>query len=89
MTELSFTGKEFAYNHHLSVPFRPLIPHPDKGIGEVALDGNLIVQGDNLVALKALMPMYAGDVDCVYIDPPYNTAKSDCLRCWRLSETPA
>ncbi len=73
MTELSFKGKEFVYNHHLSVPFRPLIPHPDKGIGDVALDGNLIVQGDNLVALKALMPMYAGKVDCIFIDPPYNT----------------
>lgn len=73
MTELSFKGKEFVYNHHLSVPFRPLIPHADKGIGDVALDGNLIVQGDNLVALKALMPMYAGKVDCIFIDPPYNT----------------
>ena len=73
MTELSFKGKEFVYNHHLSVPFHPLVPHPDKGIGEVALDGNLIVQGDNLKALKALMPMYAGKVDCIFIDPPYNT----------------
>ncbi len=77
MTELSFKGKEFVYNHHLSVPFHPLVPHPEKGIGDVALDGNLIVQGDNLKALKALMPMYAGKVDCVYIDPPYNTGKSD------------
>ncbi len=73
MTELSFKGKEFVYNHHLSVPFRPLVPQPDKGIGDVALDGNLIVQGDNLHALKALLPMYAGRVDCIFIDPPYNT----------------
>ena len=73
MTELSFKGKEFVYNHHLSVPIRPLVPHADKGIGEVALDGNLIVHGDNLHALKALLPMYAGKVDCVFIDPPYNT----------------
>lgn len=73
MTELSFKGKEFVYNHHLSVPFHPLEPHPEKGIGDVALDGNLIVQGDNLKALKALMPMYAGKVDCIFIDPPYNT----------------
>jgi hypothetical protein len=35
--------------------------------------GNLIVQGDNLVALKALLPYYAGQVKCIYIDPPYNT----------------
>lgn len=73
MTELNFKGKEFVYNHHLSVPFHPLEPQADKGIGEVAFDGNLIVQGDNLKALKALMPMYAGKVDCIFIDPPYNT----------------
>ncbi|WP_353402679.1 site-specific DNA-methyltransferase [Pseudophaeobacter arcticus] len=73
MTEINFKGKEFVYNHHLSVPFHPLVPHADKGVGEVAFDGNLIVQGDNLKALKALMPMYAGKVDCIFIDPPYNT----------------
>jgi adenine-specific DNA-methyltransferase len=47
--------------------------HADKGIGRARLDGNLIVQGDNLHALKALLPMYAGKVDCIFIDPPYNT----------------
>ena len=73
MTELNFKGKEFVYNHHLAVPFRPLVPQAEKGIGPVALDGNLIVQGDNLHALKALLPMYAGKVDCIFIDPPYNT----------------
>ncbi len=73
MTELVFKGKEFVYNHHLSVPFHPLEPQPDNGIGEVALDGNLIIQGDNLKALKALLPLYAGKVDCIFIDPPYNT----------------
>ncbi len=75
MTELNFKGKEFVYNHHLAVPFHPLEPHPDKGIGEVALDGNLIVHGDNLKALKALMPTHAGKINCIYIDPPYNTGK--------------
>ncbi len=73
MTELNFKGKEFVYNHHLSVPFRPLVMHADRGIGERSLDGNLIIQGDNLHALKALLPLYAGKVDCVFIDPPYNT----------------
>ncbi|MDR4126686.1 site-specific DNA-methyltransferase [Yanghanlia caeni] len=73
MTELSFKGKEFVYNHHLSVPFRPLVPDETKGIGPVALDGNLIIHGDNLHALKALLPLYAGKVDCIFIDPPYNT----------------
>jgi adenine-specific DNA-methyltransferase len=73
MTELVFKGKEFVWNHHLAVPFRPLEMHADKGIGAARLDGNLIVQGDNLHALKALLPMYAGKVDCIFIDPPYNT----------------
>ena len=73
MTELSFKGKEFVYNHHLAVPFRPLVPDADKGIGPVDLAGNLIIHGDNLHALKALLPTHAGKVDCIFIDPPYNT----------------
>jgi adenine-specific DNA-methyltransferase len=50
-----------------------LVPNPKKGIGPVALDGNLVIHGDNLHALKALLPFYAGKVDCIFIDPPYNT----------------
>lgn len=73
MTELSFKGKEFVYNHHLAVPFRTLVPDEAKSIGPVALDGNLVIHGDNLHALKALLPLYAGKVDCIFIDPPYNT----------------
>lgn len=77
MPELQFKGKEFVYNHHLSVPFRPLVPDAAKSIVEAGhaarLDGNLVIHGDNLHALKALLPMYAGKVDCIYIDPPYNT----------------
>lgn len=73
MSELHFKGKEFVYNHHLSVPFQPLVMDAKKGIGEPSLAGNLIIQGDNLHALKALLPLYAGKVDCVFIDPPYNT----------------
>jgi hypothetical protein len=56
VTELNFKGKEFVYNHHLAVPFRPLVPDAVKGIGPVALDGNLVIHGDNLHALKALLP---------------------------------
>ncbi len=82
VTELVFKGKEFVWNHHLAVPFRPLVPDASKGIGEVRFDGNLIIQGDNLHALKALMPMYAGKVDCIFIDPPYNTGNED----WRYND---
>lgn len=73
MPELSFKGKEFVFNHHLAVPHRPLVPDPAKSIGDPRLDGNLIIHGDNLHALKSLLPMYAGKVDCIFIDPPYNT----------------
>ena len=73
MSELNFKGKEFVYNHHLTVPHRPLVPDTDKSIGAARLDGNLIIQGDNLHALKSLLPMYANKVDCIFIDPPYNT----------------
>ncbi len=73
MPELQFRGKEFVYNHHLTVPFRPLEMQADKGIGAPRLDGNLIIHGDNLHALKALLPTHAGKVDCIFIDPPYNT----------------
>ena len=73
MTELNFKGKEFVYNHHLAVPFHPLEIHAEKGVGEPTLDGNLIIHGDNLLALKSLLPFYAERVDCIFIDPPYNT----------------
>jgi adenine-specific DNA-methyltransferase len=73
MPELLFKGKEFVYNHHLTVPYRPLEMHASKSIGKPSLNGNLIIHGDNLHALKALLPLYAGKVDCIFIDPPYNT----------------
>ena len=73
MPYLDFKGKEFVRNHHLSVPHRPLVPDTKKSVGKSRLDGNLIIHGDNLHALKSLIPMYAGRVNCIYIDPPYNT----------------
>ncbi len=84
MPELHFKGKEYVFNHHLTVPFRPLVAHPDKSILASAPGGedgggneNLIIHGDNLHALKALLPRYAGKVDCVFIDPPYNTGNEN------------
>jgi len=82
MTELHFKGKEFVYNHHLAVPHRPLVPDADKSVGTPDLAGNLIIQGDNLHALKALLPIYAGKVDCIFIDPPYNTGNEG----WRYND---
>ena len=73
MPEIVFKGKEYVYNHHLSVPYRPLVADRAKGIGPEDLASNLVIHGDNLHALKALLPRYAGKVDLVFIDPPYNT----------------
>ena len=76
MATLEFKGKRNVYAHHLTVPFRPLIPDPVKSLGPWDGEGNLIIQGDNLHALKALLPRYAGRINCVYIDPPYNTGNN-------------
>ncbi|MDE2593409.1 MAG: site-specific DNA-methyltransferase [Burkholderiales bacterium] len=73
MPEIVFKGKEYVYNHHLTVPYRPLVADAAKGIGPADLSGNLIIHGDNLHALKSLLPRYAGAVDLIFIDPPYNT----------------
>jgi adenine-specific DNA-methyltransferase len=72
MPTLNWIGKEAVVNHHHQVPFRLLKDVPEVGCGEPGA-GNLIVEGDNLEALKALLPYYAGQVKCIYIDPPYNT----------------
>ena len=61
MPTLNWIGKEAVVNHHHQVPFHLLKDVPDLACGEPG-DGNLIVEGDNLVALKALLPYYAGQV---------------------------
>jgi site-specific DNA-methyltransferase (adenine-specific)/adenine-specific DNA-methyltransferase len=72
MPTLNWIGKDAVINHHLEVPFRLLKDVPDLGCGDPG-SGNLIMEGDNLVALKALLPYYKGKVKCICIDPPYNT----------------
>jgi DNA modification methylase len=74
MPTLNFKGKTAIESYHLVVPHhaldfdakRSLTKSPD-------LDGNLIIEGDNLLALKSLLPTHGGKVKCIYIDPPYNT----------------
>ena len=73
MPTLDFKGKQHIYAHHLTVPYRPLVPDDDRSLNPTGIDDNLIIHGDNLHALKALLPRYAGRVKCIYIDPPYNT----------------
>jgi len=50
MPELFFNGKEYVYNHHLTVPYRPSVGHADKSLGPADLGGNLIIHGDKLTA---------------------------------------
>lgn len=74
MPVLHFKGKSVIQNHHHTVKFHELNAVPKKGLSkEPSLDDNLVIHGDNLTALKALLPVYAGTVKCIYIDPPYNT----------------
>lgn len=77
MPTLEWIGKDKVVNHHLDVPFRVLErkysldengQHNEDNGSE-----NMIIRGDNLEALKALLPRYEGRVKCIYIDPPYNT----------------
>ena len=69
MPRLTWLGKDKVVSHHQDVPFRVLYCKYD--FGEPS--ENMIIKGDNLHALKALLPQYEGRVKCVYIDPPYNT----------------
>lgn len=77
MPTLEWIGKNKVVNHHQEVPFRVLErqysfdeqgQHTENNGSE-----NMIIHGDNLEALKALLPQYEGKMKCIYIDPPYNT----------------
>ena len=73
MPTLNWIGKDKVVNHHLDVPFCTLekqYTYASEGRDD---GGNMIIHGDNLYALKALLPQFEGKVKCIYIDPPYNT----------------
>jgi adenine-specific DNA-methyltransferase len=76
MPTLDWIGKRAVLSHHRRIPYRLLLADKTLSVGE-ADSGNLLVQGDNLLALKALLPYYAGKVKCIYIDPPYNTGNEN------------
>ena len=105
MPTLDFKGKQHIYAHHLTVPYRPIEKdenrscHPPAGGGtEGGADDNLIIHGDNLHALKALLPRYANRIKCIYIDPPYNTGNegwiyndnvnSPLMQQWLIENSP-
>ena len=77
MPTLNWIGKDKVVNHHQDVPFR-ILKHKygftEDGKKDYKINsGNLIIEGDNLEALKALLPQYEGSINCISIDPPYNT----------------
>ena len=70
MPSLSWIGKDKVLNHHNEVPYRILEKKYSYGDDQ---NDNMVIHGDNLEALKSLLPKYEGKVRCIYIDPPYNT----------------
>ncbi|HMD84105.1 MAG TPA: site-specific DNA-methyltransferase [Terriglobia bacterium] len=78
MPTLDWIGKKAVLDHHRQVPYRLLKCDASLSAGDPD-SGNLLIQGDNLLALKALLPYYAGKVKCIYIDPPYNTGEENWI----------
>jgi DNA modification methylase len=86
MPSLNFKGKTLVQNFHLLVPYHELKPVKSKSLTDkVSLHDNLVVHGDNLKALKSLLPYYHGKVKCIYADPPYNTGNIK-KEGWRYSD---
>ncbi|MBL7131572.1 MAG: site-specific DNA-methyltransferase [Candidatus Omnitrophica bacterium] len=77
MPSINFKGKNAVWNHHLSVPYQTLEKDKKLSVKGKNEDENLIIEADNLIALKSLLPKYQGQIKCIYIDPPYNTGNEN------------
>lgn len=90
MPVLQFKGKTAIDTYHHTVPHHALQCDEKLSVLEQgkrpALDGNLIVEGDNLLALKSLLPTHAAKIKCIYIDPPYNTGNEGWIYNDNLSQ---
>lgn len=79
MPTLNWIGKEKVINHHNQVPYKVLNHkftfYKNKRLDDKVNSENMIIEGDNLEALKSLLPKYESKIDIIYIDPPYNTGK--------------
>lgn len=77
MPTLDWIGKDKVINHHKDVPYKVLerkYSFDESGMHKEDIhSNNMIIHGDNLEALKSLLPQYEGKIKCIYIDPPYNT----------------
>lgn len=83
MPTLNWIGKDKIVNHHQDVPYRVLehqYGFTEKGKQKKQTEsGNIIIEGDNLEALKTLLPTYEGNINCISIDPPYNTGTENWI----------
>ena len=86
MPTLEWIGKDKVVNHHQEVPFRIL---DKKYTFNAENSENMIIHGDNLLALKSLLPQYEGLIDCIYIDPPYNTGNEKMIPVFGVDATDA
>lgn len=77
MPTLQFKGRNIIWHHHLTVPYHTLDEVSKLDVNSKKADGNILVEGDNLLALKAMLPRYANSIKCIYIDPPHNTGKEE------------
>jgi len=88
MPTLNWIGKDKVINHHTEVPYHTLtkiydygFTNEDLGFTEIETENrkpeNMIIHGDNLLALKSLLPLYENRIKCIYIDPPYNTGNEN------------
>ena len=75
MPILDWLNKKQAVKTASKVPYKVLVENKELSYGDQTL-GNMLIKGDNLEALKALLPYYKGKVKCIYIDPPYNTGSA-------------
>jgi hypothetical protein len=79
MATVHFKGKSYVQNHHLTLKYHHLVPNPAASLmDKISLHDNLIIHGDNLLALKALLPTYAGKVKGIYANSPVD--KEDLAR---------
>lgn len=76
MPTLNWIGKEKVINYDLDIPYQAL---DKKYVYNAENSDNMIIHGDNLIALKSLLPKYGGKIDCIYIDPPYNTGNENWI----------
>jgi adenine-specific DNA-methyltransferase len=77
---IQFKGKTAVESYHRVVPHHTLEIDPKLSLAkQPSLDGNLIIEGDNLIALKSLLPTHAGKIQCIYIDAPYNTGNEEWI----------